>query len=90
MWYTYVLFSLKSKRLYIGYTGDLRRRITEHNNLRGGNYTSKNAPFKLIHYEAFLEKVDAQKQEIFYKSGYGREVLKGKIKNSLEFIKKDL
>ena len=90
MWYTYTLFSLKSKRLYTGYTGNLKRRIIEHNNLRGGSYTSKNAPFKLVHYEAFLQKTDAQKQELFYKSGYGREVLKEKIKNSLDFTKENL
>ncbi|NTU46882.1 GIY-YIG nuclease family protein [Candidatus Roizmanbacteria bacterium] len=86
MFYTYVLYSLKSKRLYIGSTADLKQRFDEHNKGIGGSYTSKNIPFKLVHYEAFLSKKDAIKQERFYKTGYGREVLKEKIKESLDII----
>lgn len=83
MYYVYVLYSQKSKRLYIGYTDDLRRRLKEHNSGHGGVYSRKNAPFMLVYYEAFLAKKDALKQEKFYKSGYGREVLKNKIDVSL-------
>ena len=81
MWYTYVLESLKNKSLYTGYTNDLRRRFEEHNQKRGGEYTSKHGSYKLIFYEAFLEKKDAMKAEEFFKSGYGREVLKDKLEN---------
>jgi len=87
MFYTYVLYSLKSKRLYTGYTEDLKQRIKEHNNGIGGNYSNKNKPFRLIFYEAFLSKEDATSQEKFYKSGYGREVLKTKVEKSLEQVK---
>lgn len=87
MFYTYVLYSLKSKRLYVGYTENLKQRVNEHNKGIGGNYSNKNKPFKLIFYEAFLSKEDASKQEKFYKSGYGREVLKEKIEKSLKIIK---
>jgi putative endonuclease len=88
MWYTYCIISIKNNRLYIGYTGDLRRRITEHNSKKGGVYTSHNAPFKLIYYEAFLNKKEANQQEKFYKSGYGKEVLKNKIAETLNSFKK--
>jgi putative endonuclease len=83
MWYAYVLKSLSNGRLYIGITDDLERRLEEHNSGRGGAYTSKNKPFKLVFYEAYLDKRDAIKAELFFKSGYGREVLKEKIKHSL-------
>lgn len=83
MYYVYVLFSKKSKRLYTGYTDDLKRRLSEHNAGKGGVYSKNNAPYVLIFYEAFLSKKDASKQEMFYKSGYGREVLKNKIDASL-------
>ena len=86
MWYSYILQSRKNKRLYVGYTNDLKRRFIEHNQKRGGTYTSKNAPFDLIFYEAYIEKEDAINAELFYKSGYGREVLKGKLK--IFFVKK--
>ncbi|PIR43835.1 hypothetical protein COV24_00725, partial [candidate division WWE3 bacterium CG10_big_fil_rev_8_21_14_0_10_32_10] len=36
--YTYVLFSFKDKKLYIGYTNNLKRRLKEHSqgkNVRG-------------------------------------------------------
>jgi putative endonuclease len=76
MWYTYVLRSIKNHRLYIGFTGDLRRRLSEHNSGAGGIYTGKNRPYQLIFYEAYVEKSDAQRAETFFKSGYGREVLR--------------
>ncbi len=83
MYYVYALLSLKNKRLYIGYTSNLVRRLREHNTGQGGAYTKKNRPFRLVFYEAFLAKKDAEKQEKFYKTGYGKEVLKAKIKNSV-------
>lgn len=79
MYYVYVLYSQKSKRLYIGFTKDLKSRVQEHNSGIGGSYTKNNRPFTLVFYEAFLLKRDAMKQELFYKSGYGSEVLHDKI-----------
>jgi putative endonuclease len=84
MWYCYILESLKNKILYKGHTDNLKRRFKEHNEKRGGKYTKKFAPFKLIYYETYIEKADAEQTERFYKTGYGREILKGKIKNYLK------
>ncbi len=84
MWYIYVLESLKNKRRYVGITNNLKRRFTEHNSEKfSDTFTSKNRPHRLIYYEAYLEKQDAQTAELFYKSGYGREILKGKLKKYL-------
>ena len=63
--------------------GDRQRRFFEHNNGSGGVYTSNNKPFVLIYYEAYLSHKDAQASEKFYKTGYGREVLKDKLKSFL-------
>jgi len=87
MWYCYVLKSRKNGRLYVGHTSDLDRRLQEHNSGIGGAYTKKNRPFDLIFYEAFVEKRDAEKAEKFFKSGYGREVLKDKLENYLSNIR---
>lgn len=84
MWYIYVLESLKNQRHYTGVTEDLRQRFEEHNSKKGGRYSAKNAPFVLVVYEAYLNKKDAYAAEAFFKTGYGREVLKGKLKNYLE------
>ena len=83
MWYTYLLESVRNKRFYVGVTSNLTRRVREHNSKRGGVYTSKSGPFTLIFYEAYLDKKDAENAERFFKSGYGREVLRGKIANYL-------
>ena len=87
MYYTYVLFSLRSERLYIGFTNNLKRRVADHNSGTGGVYTKNNRPFTLVFYEAFISEKDAEKQEKFYKSGYGREVLNEKIKESIKQVK---
>ena len=79
MFYTYVLRSKKNNRLYYGSTDDLKRRFSEHNNGIGGKYTRDNRPFELIYYEAYTLYSLAKQAERFYKSGYGREVLKGKL-----------
>ncbi len=80
MYYFYVLQFDRNKKLYNGFTSDLRKRISEHK-LKKSEFTSKNGPFKLIFYEAYANKKDAQEAEKYFKSGHGREVLKEKLKN---------
>ncbi len=70
--------------MYTGVTADLKKRFRDHNSKNGSEYTSRNAPFELIFYEAFLNKGDAYADEIFFKSGYGRKVLRGKLKKFFE------
>ena len=75
MYYVYILYSETLKKKYIGMTDDLKRRIEEHN--RGkSNFTRTGDKWKLIYYEAFLNKTDARREELFLKSGKGRERLK--------------
>lgn len=69
-YYTYVLQSLKNKSLYIGYTSDLEKRFSQHNSGKS-EATKPFIPYRLIHYEAFLNRVDAKRRETFLKSGWG-------------------
>lgn len=82
MYYVYVIKSLKDGKLYVGYTDNLKDRIKRHN---GGQVdsTKSRRPFRLVFYEAFKNKRDAITDEKFFKSGYGRKVLKEKISFSL-------
>jgi putative endonuclease len=75
MYYVYILKSDKNGKLYKGFTNDLKRRIKEH---ESGNstFTKNNRPWKLIYYEAFISKSDAKKEELFLKSGKGKERIK--------------
>jgi len=71
-YYIYVLKSLKDEKLYIGKTKDLRKRLEYHN--KGlVKATKGRRPLKLVYYEAFTNKEKWQKQELFYKTGIGRE-----------------
>ena len=47
---------------YTGSTNDLERRLAEHQNGEGANFTKKHLPVKLVYYEEFL-RID----EAFYR-----------------------
>ena len=78
MFYVYILQSKKDKRLYIGYSKDLQRRIKEHNEGKV-KATQNRLPMELIYYEAYKYEKIAKKQEMFYKTGQGRRVLKKRV-----------
>ncbi len=81
-YYTYVLFSLRDKKLYLGYTNNLERRVQEHN--EGKNIsTAQRRPLKLIYYEAHLTKEDALRRESYFKTTSGKRTLKLMLRSSL-------
>ncbi len=80
--YVYILQSDSNGKLYKGQTTDLKRRLQEHNS-GNSKFTSLNGPWKLIYYEAFLNKQDALEEERFLKSGKGKERIKYILKNIL-------
>lgn len=59
--YMYILLC-SNGQYYTGSTNDLERRIVEHNNGEGANFTRKHLPVELIYYEEF-DRVD----EAFYR-----------------------
>jgi len=61
--------------MYVGSTDDIKLRLSNHN---AGKVISTKAgrPWNLIYYEAFLSKKDARREELFLKSGKGRERIK--------------
>ena len=84
MFYVYVLRSMKDKKLYLGYTNDLKRRMGEHNS--GLNTSTKfRRPLKLIYYEAYRAREDAEHREEMLKL-FGRALggLKRRISKSLK------
>ncbi len=65
--YTYILQSAKDKNFYTGFTKNLKRRFEQHN--KGIVEATKNRrPFKLIYYEACLDKSDAIRREKYLKT----------------------
>jgi putative endonuclease len=79
-YYVYILQSLKNNSLYIGYTSDLKKRYKEHNS--GLSKAIKPfRPWRLIFYEAFLNRIDAKNREEYLKGGYGRRTIKTMLNN---------
>ncbi len=81
--YVYVLYSLRDHGFYIGFTNNLKRRLLEHSH-RMVNATKTRVPLRLIHYEYFINKEDAEAREKFLKSGYGRRQLKEILKRTMK------
>lgn len=80
--YVYTLLSLKDKKLYTGFTTNLRDRLSSH--ARGEvKATINRRSLKLIHYEYFINEDDAKSREVFLKSGFGRSNLKIVLKRTL-------
>ncbi|TSD02232.1 MAG: putative endonuclease [Parcubacteria group bacterium Athens0714_25] len=85
MYYVYILYSEKLKKRYIGYCSDLGRRIKDHNERRVV-FTSRGVPWKIIYYEVFGSKSDAQREEKFLKTGKGRDRIKFLLEDTMKKI----
>ena len=82
-YYIYILQSLKNNSLYIGYTSDLKKRFKEHNSGLS-KATKPFLPYKLIFYEAFLDRIDAKNREVYLKGGYRRKTINKLIRKYLK------
>ncbi|MFZ1720671.1 MAG: GIY-YIG nuclease family protein [Candidatus Moraniibacteriota bacterium] len=82
MYYTYVLRSDKDKKIYTGYTKDLKLRFEQHT--KGLVESTKDRrPLKLIYYEACLDRADATHREKYLKTYYGKMFIKNRLKSYL-------
>ncbi|MBN2126868.1 MAG: GIY-YIG nuclease family protein [Candidatus Diapherotrites archaeon] len=61
--YFVYLLECRDKTFYCGYTNDLNKRITIHNQGKGAKYTKPRRPVKLIYFEKFENKNSALKRE---------------------------
>ena len=74
MFYVYAIQSETTKRIYIGHTNDLKKRVYDHNNC-GTRTTSKDRPWILIAYEEFSTRIDARNKEIQLKNSRGSRIV---------------
>ncbi len=80
--YVYTSLSLLDKKFYTGFTTNLKNRLQQH--ARGEVKSTKDRrPLKLIHYEYFVNKSDAEAREKFLKSGFGRKQMRLALKRTL-------
>ncbi len=75
MYFVYVLKSQKDGRLYVGISGNVERRLKEHN--AGYQFSTKGyRPWSLFYQKCAPNRIAARKIEIYFKSGCGKENLK--------------
>jgi putative endonuclease len=79
MFYVYLLHSIAD----VGYSTDLKRRLSEHKQ-RASVATTHRQPWKLIYYEAYTERADAEGRERYLKSGGGRRFLRRQLRHYLK------
>jgi len=78
-YYVYVLRSLVKDYIYVGFTGDLKKRLSEHNS--GREFSTKPyIPYDLIFYEAYRNSKDAKRREEYFKTTKGKTTLRTMLK----------
>ena len=81
MYYVYLIVSNTSKRKwisYVGYTNDLKKRLTLHNNSKGAKFT-RGRKWYLAYSKKYDKKSIAMKEEYKLKKDFK---MRSKLKNS--------
>ena len=74
MYFVYILESLNNDFIYKGLTDNIDRRLNQH--FSGKVFSTKRKlPLRLVHVEICKTRVEARKLELFFKSGFGREII---------------
>ena len=82
MFYTYILFSQKLDRYYIGFTaGEVEARLVKHH-LSNKGFTSKAKDWKIVYRERFVTKQEAMMREKQIKNWKSRSRIKELIGRS--------
>ncbi len=84
MFVTYVLYSKKYDKIYIGYTANLIDRFHSHNQLATKGYTLKFRPWEVAIVVFFDNKKDAMKHEKQLKSSRGRAYIRQQIQQLID------
>lgn len=87
MHYVYYLLMANSQ-VYTGSTSDLKRRVGQHQSRRVIT-TKKYHPIRLIGYEAYALKSDAQRRERFMKTTEGKRLFHQQFRDILTTMRQD-
>ena len=79
----YILFSEKDHLLYIGYSGNIEKRIEGHNAGQTKS-TMYRRPLHLIFCEFYLFEEDARKREMYFKTTMGKKAIRLMLNSTLE------
>jgi len=88
MYWVYII-ECSDKSWYIGFTSNLKRRVSEHKSGTGSRTTSLKKGWKLIYCEGYKNKKDAEGRERFLKSGSGRKFIKKQLTHYFSYPRQD-
>ena len=77
------MHSAKDNGFYIGFSTDLQEAVVQSIQRGASLATKSRGPWKLIYYEAYTEREDAEGREKFLKSGAGRRFLRAQLRHYL-------
>lgn len=83
MYITYALYNKISKKIYIGQTANLEKRLKEHNLIlpNKSRYTKNYAGYwQVVYTEKFTTRSDAMRREKQLKDYQGRKFIKNLVK----------
>ena len=81
MFYTYIIYSEKRDRYYVGHCENLDKRVEDHNNSRSP-YTKTGNPWVLKWQKGFKSRTEAMKEEERIKRKKSRKYIEWLIKNN--------
>jgi putative endonuclease len=80
---TYVLYSKTHNKIYIGYSQDVKQRLSSHNSSENRGHTKKYQPWEIIYTEEFEDRSPAMKREKELKTSRGRQFIWEYIKENI-------
>ena len=79
-WYTYILYSEKINKFYIGSTYNLEWRLERHN-MGWGKFTKKGIPWRIVYFEKYDSSIKALTREKEIKNKKSRKYLEQLIQS---------
>jgi len=81
MYYTYVLYSPRFNKIYIGFSGNIHNRLLIHNDSRNTGWTAQYQPWEILYSEEIATKAEAMKRETQLKTSRGRAFIWDMVNN---------
>ena len=79
LYYIYGILSVKHRRIYVGLTQNVEKRLEDHNSGRVFS-TTPFRPWRIIYKEKVIGIIRARVREKYFKSGCGKEFLKNIVR----------
>ncbi len=81
MYHTYILFSIKKNKYYIGSTSNLEERIKKHNSNHKG-FTGGIGDWQVVYQENYQSKSEATQREMQRKKWKSRKIIESLVKGN--------